>query len=51
MECPYCRSKIITVFKAFKETEPADLIEQFRMQIKDYNTKFGDDRTLVRTIK
>ena len=50
IECPYCRAKIITIFKAFPEAEPRDRIEEIRMQIREYNSKFGDDRSIKRTI-
>jgi uncharacterized membrane protein YkvA (DUF1232 family) len=50
IECPLCRAKIITIFKAFPEVEPAEKVEEIRMLIRDYNSKYGDDRSVKRTI-
>lgn len=50
LDCPYCRAPIVTIFKAFPQTQPDDQIELIREQIRQYNGMFGDDRSVKRTI-
>jgi uncharacterized membrane protein YkvA (DUF1232 family) len=51
IDCPLCRKDIITLFKAFQEKEPAEKIAEIRHHLTEYNRKFGDDRSIKRTIK
>lgn len=51
VECPLCRKQVIAIFKAFDDPEPAAKVAEVRQHIREYNQKFGDDRSIKRVIR